>query len=210
MYTGHTAVMNPHEPHPRPFSRSGPGLDWKVWRHLVDFGIKRPEVIEEQVAARQAELRAQGDNVLGDLAHAQKQLDQLAQERAFYQRQAGRGRITEAEFDARMEETSHAQEHWTAELERLRDLRDNSQKVRASLDYAGALMAQLESRLGDIDQAPSELRALSRAERRRVLKERQKIVRALCDEIRIYADGRIEIEGVFDGSEGAQFGLLGC
>jgi hypothetical protein len=75
-------------------------LDWQVWRYLVDNGIKRPDLIREQVQARQAELQAQGDGVDSEIAHARRGLTEVDHERAFCLRQAGRGKITEAEFDA--------------------------------------------------------------------------------------------------------------
>ena len=40
------------ENHPKPYIWGGVNLDWQVWRHLVDFGIKHPEVIREQVQER--------------------------------------------------------------------------------------------------------------------------------------------------------------
>jgi site-specific DNA recombinase len=88
------------ESHPRPYGRSGKMLDWQVWRYLVDNGIKRPDLIREQVQARQAELQAQGDGVDSEIAHARRGLTEVDHERAFCLRQAGRGKITEAEFDA--------------------------------------------------------------------------------------------------------------
>jgi hypothetical protein len=57
----------------------------------------------------QGELQRQGENVDGDIAHARKRLVEVDQERAFYQRQAARGKITEQEFDVRMEETKDVQ-----------------------------------------------------------------------------------------------------
>ena len=40
-----------------------------------------------------------------------------------------------------------------------------------------------------------------------VLKELQRIIRALCDKVRIWADGRVELIGVLDGSEAGEFEL---
>jgi hypothetical protein len=58
----------------------------------------------------QGELQRQGENVDGDIAHARKRLVEVDQERAFYQRQAARGKIIEQEFDVRMEETKDVQQ----------------------------------------------------------------------------------------------------
>jgi hypothetical protein len=197
----------PEEPHPRPYSRYGATLDWLVWRRIVDYGIKRPDLIREQVQERQAELQAQGDTVDGDIAHARRRLAEVDNERAFYQRQAARDKMTEAEFDARMEETEEARQYWQSEIERLRELRDNAAKVQAGLDYAAELLTTLQEVLPGIDHTPKELKALPKDEREEVLRARQTILRGLCDVVRVYADGRVEIEGVLDRSEAAQFEL---
>jgi len=206
-YRCHTASHNPHEPHPNPYNHNGPDLDWAVWRHIVDYGIKRPDVIREQVQARQVELQAQGDNVDSDIAHARHRLAEVAQERAFYQRQAARGKIREEEFDARMAETEETERYWQDELERLQELRDNTTRVQAGLDYATELLTALQERLAKIDQAPDEMETLPEEKQNEILKARQEIVRALCDTVYVYADKRVKIEGVLDGSEAAQFDL---
>ncbi len=195
------------EPHPRPYNFSGPGLDWVVWRFLVDRGIHHPELICEQVAARQAELRAQGDHVDGDISHARRRLAEVDQERAFYQRQAGRGKITEIEFDLRMEETEDALHHWQEEIERLHELRDSEAKVEAALAYATELLTGLQSQVPDIDQTPQELKSMSLEARTEVLRARQKVVRALCQKVYVWANGHVEIQGMLDGSEAGQFDL---
>lgn len=59
----------------------------------------------------QAELRAQGNSVDSDIEHARKRLVEVDRERAFYQRQAARGKLTEQEFDQRMDETEEACYH---------------------------------------------------------------------------------------------------
>ena len=197
----------PEEPHAAPYTRYGPTLDWLVWRRIVDYGVKRPDLIREQVQSRQAELQAEGDSVDGDITHARRRLTEIDQERANYQRQQARGKITEAEFDARMEETEEARQYWQSEGERLRELRDNAAKVQAGLDYATELLTTLQEVLPGIDQTPKELKALPKDEREEVLRARQTIIRGLCDKVRVYADGRVEIEGVLDGSEAAQFDL---
>ncbi len=173
----------------------------------MKYGIKQPELIHSQVLTRQAELQAQGDSVDGDIAHARRKLAEIDEQRAFYQRQASRGKIKENEFDARMDETEAEQEYWQGELERLRELRDNTTKVQAGLDYITRLMTTLQERLPSIDQTPEELKALSEEEQNRILKERQTIIRALCDKVLIFADGRVRIEGMLDGNEAAQFEL---
>lgn len=182
-------------------------MDWNVWRHLVDYGIKHPDLIQAQVLARQAKLQTQGESVDGEVAHARRKLKEVDRERAFYQRQAGRGKITEEEFDARMDETEVSRQYWQDELERLQELRDNAAKVQAGLDYAIELMNALQEQLPKIDLEPEALKALPEDERNKVLKGRRKIIRALCDKVLVYADGRVKIEGALDGSEAAQFEL---
>jgi len=43
-------------------------------------------------------------------------MEEIDSERAFYQRQAARGKMTEIEFDARMGETDDARQYWESEL----------------------------------------------------------------------------------------------
>ena len=207
-YTCHTPNRLLREHHPRPYTRSGPGLDWQVWRHIVDYGIKRPDLIREEVLAHQVKLQAQGDSVDGDIAHARRRLTGVDNERAFYQRQAARGKMTEAEFDQRMGETKETRQYWEDELARLRELRDNAVKVQVGLDYATELLTTLQEVLPGIDQTPQELKALPKDEREEILTARQTIIRALCDKIWVYANGQVIIEGLLDGSEAAQFELV--
>ena len=93
------------------------------------------------------------------------------------------------------------------EIERLKELRDNAQKVQAGLDYVEEFLTALRERLIDIDQTPEELKALPEDQQRDILTARQEIIRAMCVEVRVYADGHIEIDGALDGGEAAQFGL---
>jgi hypothetical protein len=206
-YICRNAMAYPEEPHPRPFRRYGRTLDWLVWRRIVDYGIKQPELIKEQVQARQAELQAQGDSVNGDIVHAHHRLAEVDSERAFYQRQAARGKLTEAEFDARMEETEDARRYWLSELARLKELRDDRDKVQAGLDYATKLLATIHKELPRIDIPYKGLKKLPKEGRNQILKARRDIVRALVDSVVVYADGRVIIEGLLDGSEAAQFDL---
>ena len=205
-----TGVKNyPDEPHSKKWRWGGKKLDWLVWRYIVDRCIKRPDLINAQVLARQAELRAQGDSITGDIARARTKLQEVDQERAFYQKQAARGKMTETEFDARMDETQDTYKYWQSEVERLKELRDDAQKVKVSLDYVTELLTSLQAKLESIDQTPTELNEMPAEERSAVLKERRKIILSLCETVRVYADWHIEIDGVLDGSEAAQFGLGG-
>lgn len=198
----------PEKPHARPYIKGGKKLDWLVWREIVDNGIKKPELIREQVQNRQAALRAEGDSVQGEIAHAQRRLAEVEQERTFYQRQAARGKMTEREFDAHMEETQETVQHWVDELERLKDLRDNAAKIRAGLDYATELLTTIQDILPDIDQTPEQLKAFPKEERDEIMRSRQKIVRALCERVYIYSDWSFRIEGLIDGGEAREFNLV--
>jgi hypothetical protein len=197
----------PDVPHPRPFSRYGRTLDWEVWRRLVDYGINRPDFITDYILDRQAELQAQGDDVDGDIAHAHHKLAEVNQERAFYQRQAGRGKITEVEFDARMEETKETLKHWDSEITRLQELRDSVAKVQAGIEYVNQLLASIQTILPEVDIPPNELKAMSMEKREEVMKVRQEIVRSLVEKVTVWANGQVRIDGVLDGSEAAQFEL---
>jgi len=125
----------------------------------------------------------------------------------FGQDKAARGKISEAEFDDRVEETEEAQKHWREEPDRLTELRDNTAKVQSGLDYATQFLTSRQAQLPDIDQTPDELKAMPEDERNAILKTRQKIIRALCDKVEIWSDGWIKLYGVLDGTEVGEFGL---
>jgi hypothetical protein len=180
-----------------------------VWRYLVDNGIKRPDLIIEQVTARQQELIEQGESVDSDINRVRAKMAEIDQERAFYQRQAARGTITEKEFDIRMAETLEAWHSWKAEAERLQELRDNAAKVRGGIDYTIELLKTFARTLADVDVPPVEFDKLPQAQQEAILKARQKIVRALCDKITVYSTGRIVIDGLLDGSALSHFELAG-
>jgi len=181
--------------------------DWTVWRTIVDQGITTPDLIKMQIIARQEELQRQGESVDGEIAHARRRLAEVDQERAFYQRAAAKGKITEAEFDGRMDETEEAVKYWQGEIKRLMELRDDAAKVQAGLDYVTGLLGALQERLPTIDQTPDELRAMPKEQREAILRERQEIIRALVKEVRIWHTGQVKIIGVLDGTEGGRFDL---
>jgi DNA invertase Pin-like site-specific DNA recombinase len=203
------AAQFPEQDHPRPFHWRGDTLDWEVWRWLVDNGIKRPDLIKMQVLARREELQRQGDSVDGEIAHARRRLAEIKQERAFFQRQAARGKIDEPEFDARMDETEHTRRYWEGEIKRFIELRDEAQKVQDGLKYAMELLAVFQAQLPEIDQPPEELNAMPEDERDAILTRRRKILRALCNEVIVWSDRRVELKGVLDGKEAAEFALAG-
>jgi DNA invertase Pin-like site-specific DNA recombinase len=207
-YQCRIAALHSDEGHPRPYSFLGKPLDWAVWRTLVDQGITQPKLLRMQVLTHQEELQRQGESVDGDIAHARQRLGEVDQERTFYLRQAARDKITEAEFDAAMQETEETRKYWQAEINRLTELRDDAAKVQAGLDYVDSLLSNVQARLPGIDQTPEELAKLPEERRDAILSERQVIIRALVKEVRVWHDGRIKIIGMLDGTEGGQFELL--
>ena len=162
-----------------------------------------------QVLARREELQRQGESIDGEIAHARRRLAEVKQERAFYQRQAARGKIDEPEFDARMDETEDALRYWNGEITRLTELRDDSQKVRDSLQYAMESLATLQAELPEIDQPPEELDAMPEDVRRTILKRRRQVLRQLCDQVIVWSDGQVKLMGVLDGKGGPESDVAG-
>ena len=175
----------------------------------MDYSIKQPHLVREQVQNRQDELQAQGDSVEGEIARAYDRISEIDSQRAFCQRQAARGKIMEVEFDTRMDETEEARRYWQSELKQLKELRDDRTKVQAGLYYATELLTTLQGKLADVDIPLEEMRKLSEKRRSEILKEQQKIVRALVDKVLVNSSGQVKVEGILDGSEAAQFGLGG-
>jgi len=199
----------PDEDHARPYSRYGALLDDQVWRTIVDDVIRRPDVVKAQTLRRQAELIAQGDAIDGDIERTRGEVADIEQQRAFYQRQAARGKMTEAEFDARMDETQGWLEEKQAEIAHLLQLRDDASRVNHSLQYATEFLTGLQRRVTAIDQSREEMRQMSRQRREKIMRTRREIVRALVDKVIWYPDGSVEIQGVIDGSEAVQSESIG-
>jgi DNA invertase Pin-like site-specific DNA recombinase len=206
-YRCNTKWLYSDEPHPKPYMFAGLRLDTEIWRYVVDRGIKHPELIQEQVRNRQTALREQGDNLDGEIAHKRQRLVEIDQERASYQRQNARGKMTDKEFDARIQETDDAKADIQEQLAQLVQLRDDSAKVDDGLRYLVELMTNIREELPMIDIPRKELRALPKEQQEVILRKRQRIVRALCDKVTIKANGHVEIDGLLDGSEAAEFEL---
>ena len=204
-YCHYGSQLHGRDEHPKPCSWSGPLLDDAIWRKIVDEGIKNPENIQDQILWKQAELLADGDNVDGSIARLNDRLAEIEEERAAYQRMFARKRITEVEFDKRMDETEVIQEAIKDELSNLIDLRDSQDKVNAGLKYARDLLEALQDVLPKIDQSREEVKAMDLEARRWVQEQRRKIIHALVDKVLVYADGRVVLEGVLDGSEVSLF-----
>ncbi|MFQ5613944.1 MAG: hypothetical protein ACE5H9_17620, partial [Anaerolineae bacterium] len=195
----------PDEAHPKPSAFQGEELDWQVWRYIADKVITHPDLIIEQVRNRQAELIAQGDSLDGDIARVDRRLAQIKRERLAYTRQLGRGKVSEAEYDVLIAECNEAREAQEEKRAHLRQLRDEAEKVQTGIAYAERLLASFRDRLPQIDQNPAELKAMSDRQQRAILKERQAMVRALCDRVVICANGEITIDGLVDVGEKNQF-----
>ena len=68
-------------------------------------------------------------------------------------------------------------------------------------------MVNIEKVLPIADIPPDELKKLSKEKRNEVLKTRQDVIRVLVEKVVVWADGQVEVHGLLDGSEAAQFGL---
>ncbi len=199
------AVNHYDEEHPRPHHWWGRTLDLAVWVYLVENVIQHPEAIEAQVLDHQSKLQAEGESIDGEIARTKQQLAKINEARMFYHRQAGFGRITEEDYEGLLRESDGQRDEVQLELQRLRELRDDMQKVRAGLDYAAEFMQKLQEMLPEINQPWDELKEMTEEDRTSILRSRQDIVRSLAQTVFVYSDGRVRIEGLFDGSEAAQF-----
>jgi hypothetical protein len=191
----------PNEPHSKPYSFDGPELDNVIWRFVVDNGITNPDRIIEQVKNRQAQLQAEGDNLDGQIAKKQAQVEVIDQDRMTYTRQLSRSKIKEDVYDSLMAECDQSEQVLRSDLEELLTLRDNARAVRAGIDYTKRLLADIEQRLPEIDLRPDELDKLPQEQQRAILEERQTVIRALCDKIYVSADYSIKIDGLIEVGE---------
>ena len=146
-----------------------------------------------------------GDKVEGSISRLRDRLEEIYDERAAYQRMFARKRISEAEFERRMDETDVTCAAIESELTNLTELRDDQEKVNAGLKYTHNLLEALQDTLPKIDQSREELKAMELDARQWVQEQRRKIIHALVDKAIIYADGRVVLEGVLDGSEVSLF-----
>lgn len=193
-----TAAKYPEERHPHPYCHHGVKLDYTVWRNIVDKVIKHPDLIIEQVRNRQITLQTQGDNIDGDINRLQRRLAEIEQEKMVYTRQLGRGKIDETKYDFLIAECEETEKAADEELAGLLLLRDENRKVSASITYIKGLLNNLQHRLPEVDQTTEELTQLPEAEQRKILLEQQKIVAALAERVTVYADGRIEVDGLIE------------
>lgn len=187
--------------HTKPFTWWGGKLDRAVWKYLVDHAIENPDEVIDQIYARQADLQAQGDNLDSEINQKRQRLAQLDREELNYARQQARGKITENTFDVLMAEVEQARKDIQSDLDELIQLRDDAAKVEAGIDYTKTFLNQVAQKLPEIDQTPDELKALPKEHREKILRARQEIIRALCDKVIVYANGKIEILGAITGGK---------
>jgi chromosome segregation ATPase len=208
-YRCHTDSLDSHMDHPIPSSHNGAKLDMGVWREIVDNGLRNPTLLRQQIEARVEELQSKSDESHNEILRIERRIESIKNERAFFQKKAAQGKISESEFDDRMDETAEQIEFWGNELERLKAYMHETQRVQTSIDYVEELFSKFCNRLEYLDCDSSTLELLSKEERDNILKERQEIIRILVDKVTVNSKREVTIEGVIDGSEGAQFELQG-
>lgn len=179
----------------------GPSLDYSIWRRLVDEVIKNPELIREQVMNRRQELQNEGDSYDGQIAQAERKLKEIEDGRSRLMRHLAKGIINDDDFERIMVERNNEQQFWTEEINRLRTLRDDVQKIESDLEYAYQVLSVIEGGLGKWDMPPGELKSLPSERRIEILSERKRIIRSLCERVTVYADGRIVIDGLIEIGE---------
>ena len=206
-YRCHNAGHNPHEAHPQPYNHNGTKLDWAIWRKVVDDVLKNPGYIREQVEMKVYEAHSQYETHQNEILKIQQRIVSIHSERAFYQKKAAQGKITEEEFDRRMDETSEQIEYWENEIGNLRSLTTDVERLRESVDYAEMLINKINGSIDYLDCSPDSLITLPEEERNNILMKRREIIRILIDKITIDHKRIVSIDGLIDGSEASQFEL---
>lgn len=200
-----TAATYTHEPHPRPYNFAGDKLEYNIWRYVADVIIANPELIMQQVHNRQITLQQQGNDLDSDINKMQANLARIDSEKMAYSRQQAKGQITEEMFDALIAESNEAQATIQEDLQSAIELRDNSRKVQNAMSYAQQLLSNIQAKMPEIDFTQEEFKTFDKDRQDWILTERKKIIEAVCEKIIIFADGRIEIEGLIDGDEVSGF-----
>jgi DNA invertase Pin-like site-specific DNA recombinase len=212
--TGHAyrctnASANPHEEHSLLSSFNGVKLEWTVWRYILDKLLPNPQFVVSQVESRINELQKQGDNANGEIAQINKALQDLETERAFYQKKTAQGKISELEFDQRMDETTSEIERLNAQLAYLLKLRHEAEVVQNSLDYVSVLFSHLKEKAFSLDVVPQALAEMTKAERDENLKGRKTILRMLISKAILFSSQKIKLLCAIDGSETLILGIQG-
>jgi len=150
---------------------------------------------------RRQELQNEGDSYDGQIAQAERKLKEIEDGRSRLMRHLAKGIINDDDFERIMVERNNEQQFWTEEINRLRTLRDDVQKIESDLEYAYQVLSVIEGGLGKWDMLPGELKSLFPERRIEVLSERKRIIRSLCERVTVYADGRIVIDGLIEIGE---------
>ena len=79
--------------------------------------------------------------------------------------------------------------------------------MQAGIDYVKQLMANIEKVLPVADIPFNELKERPEEKRNEILSMRRDIIRALVEKVEVWANGQVEVHGLLDGSEAAQFEL---
>lgn len=194
------AARYPEEPHTHPYVFTGADLDTQFWQYVANRMVTHPELIIEQVQNRQAELRAQDDNLDSEITRKHRQIATIEQDRMTYTRQLGRGKIKESVYDSLMTECDENEADLKEQLDYLLTLRDDQKKVKTAIERVERLLANISQRLPEINQSPKELASLPEARQRAIMLERQTIIKSLCEKVIVYANGDITIQGLIEVS----------
>lgn len=177
-------------------SLSGPGIDYKIWRYLVDNAVKNPDLIKERVEARQQELMEQGNSVVSEIARAERELKQIEAGRNLLMEQLTKGVIDKQDFELIMTQRNRDRAYWQEEMTRLKTLRDEHEIVSQGLELAYQYLAAIDERLPELDISPKEFKRLPVERQVEILHERKNIIQSICEHVIVYNDGQIEIGGL--------------
>jgi DNA invertase Pin-like site-specific DNA recombinase len=183
-------ILDSHE-HPR---WPGKKIDALIWDTLAGVIRDNPDEIIRQTVAKAKALQAEGDDLTGRIGQYRQHLAELDKAELSYNRQLGRGKLSEAKFDVLMDELAAARRQITGELDQLITLRDETDKVQTAIDRARQLLAQFCRRMNEINISDDRLRQLPLDTHREILRRRRQLVRVLADKITLYPD-RLEISG---------------
>ena len=196
-----TAAKYPEEVHTKPYTFDGRELDEQFWNYVADKMVTHPELIIQQVRSKQRELQEQGDNLDSEIAKQRRQIKLIEQDRLTYTRQLSRGKISEDIYDSLIAECDEYEAEAEEELKYLLTVRDDAKKIKNTTAYAERILSDIRERLPEINQSPEALASLPESKQRKIMLERQKIIRGLCDTVIIYADGEITINGLIEVSD---------
>lgn len=174
-------------------------VDLLLWQTLADTIKNNPDKMIEQTIARAKELQAEGDDITGQIERYRKRLSDLDNEEMMYNRQLGRGKLTEANYDALVDEVGRARAAVESDLHQALILRDETEQVKSTLEYARQILDDHAQRIDEIDLTQDELEALPQAAQHEVMRRRQQVVRTFVDKVTIHPD-KLEIDGALGKS----------